>query len=338
MNDLYLTGISQNDGKLKYTFYPLPGGPWQPIVDVNAKESNDPGQLYAVDCAVDGNYLHVTVATNVNFDPTNGGKLWHTIHFLDDDWQPCFVDVKARQKIDPGLFYRPVSCAAAFGLLHVFGLTTEDGKPWHTTRNTVTGVWQDFEDVDSKVPNGIIPGAFFGVDCAVIDNGDLHVVLLISADAHQENLYHIVLPFRGTWQDYHAVQSQASTVPGPFASVGCAAAGGDLHFVGVTGDGVLWHSILPAGQSLWQDFENVSAKALNTPGPFINDQNGVSCAVADNGDLHVVALSPNGELWRTFLPFGTDAWQPFEDVNAQLPNNPGPFLAVGIASPVNFIQ
>ena len=333
MSDLHVTGISNNDVRLKYTSYSLPGGPWQPSIDVNAKESNDPGPLYAVDCAADGNYLHVIVTTNVNFDPINGGKLWHTIHFLDDDWQPCFVDVKARQAIDPGLFYEDIGCAAAFGLLHVFGITTGDGALWHTIRNTVTGEWQDFENVGTKVPSGSVPGAFFGVDCAVIDDRNLHVVIIRSGD-NPPNLYHNILS-AGTWQDFTLVQSQGSNVPSVFAGVSCSAAGGDLHFAGTTDDGTLWHSVLPAGKSLWQDFENVSTQIPNRPGPF-NDE--VSCAVADNGDLHVVACTANGELWHTSLlyPYAPGTWQLFEDVNVLVPNHPDPFLAVGIASPVNF--
>src|SRR2546421_13117418 len=77
MNDLYLTGVSNNDVRLKNTFH-LQGGGWSPFIDVNGQELNEPGPLYAVACAADVDDLHVIAVTNVNFDPTNGGQLWYT--------------------------------------------------------------------------------------------------------------------------------------------------------------------------------------------------------------------------------------------------------------------
>jgi hypothetical protein len=338
MHDLlHLTGVSNVDARLKYTFRPLLGCPWQPFIDVNAQASNNPGILNAVACAADGDDLHVIATTTFAVDPTNGGKLWHTIRFADGSWQGFFDNVKAQQHIDPGLFTDDISCAAAFGLLHVFGCTTGDGDLWHTTRTAATGAWQDFENVDTKVPSGSVPGAFFGVGCAVIDNGDLHVVTITSADPgnNPANLYHNILPNTPRmWQDFTPVQSQHS-VPSRFVGVSCSAAGGDLHFAGVTSDGTLWHSVLPGGAKLWHDFENVSALVANTPGPFTDD---VGCAVADSGDLYVVATTGDGELWLTSLPAATGSgWDPFVDVKTLVSNYPGPFLAVSIASPVKFI-
>jgi hypothetical protein len=108
------------------------------------------------------------------------------------------------------------------------------------------------------------------------------------------------------------------------------------NFIGVTSDGNLWHSILPAFASLWQDFENMSDLVANIPGPFTDD---VGCAVADNGDLYVIATTGDGELWLTSLPATTGSgWEPFVEVKTLVSDYPGPFLAVSIASPVNFIQ
>lgn len=335
MNDLYLTGVSNNDVRLKNTFH-LQGGGWSPFIDVNGQELNEPGPLYAVACAADVDDLHVIAVTNVNFDPTNGGKLWYTTRFANGQWQHRFEDVKAQQLKDPGLFYEDISCATAYGLLHVLGITTGDGALWYTTRTTATTTWKDFENVVTKVPNGIIPGAFFGVSCAVIDNGDLHVMTITSGNT-PANLYHIVLlGTSGMWQNFRAVQSQSSNVPGPFIGISCSASGGTLHFIGVTSDGNLWHSVLPAFASLWQDFENMSDLVANIPGPFTDD---VGCAVADNGDLYVIATTGDGELWLTSLPATAGSgWEPFVELKTLVLDYPGPFLAVSIASPVNFIR
>jgi hypothetical protein len=337
MNDLYLTVVSNNDLRLKNTFH-LQGGGWSPFIDVNSNELNEPGPLYAVACAADVDDLHVLAVTNVNFDPKNGGKLWYTTRFASGQWHPRFEDVKALQSNDPGLFYEDISCTTAYGLLHVLGITTGDGALWYTTRTTATTTWQDFENVDTKVPSGSVPGAFFGVGCAVVDNGDLHVMTITSADpgTNPANLYHNVLPNTPRmWQDFTPVQSQHS-VPSRFVGVSCSAAGGDLHFAGVTSDGTLWHSVLHGEAKLWQDFENVSEMVANTPGTFTDD---VGCAVTDNGDLYVVATAGDGELWLTSLPAATGSgWGPFVDVKTLVADYPGPFLAVSIASPVNFIR
>src|SRR5438552_2240371 len=135
MNDLYLTGVSNNDVRLKNTFH-LQGGGWSPFIDVNGQELNEPGPSYAVARAADVDDLHIIAVTNVNFDPTNGGKLWYTTHFANGQWHPRFEDVKAQQSKNPGLFYEDISCATAYGLLHDLGITTGDGVLWYTARTT----------------------------------------------------------------------------------------------------------------------------------------------------------------------------------------------------------
>ena len=109
-----------------------------------------------------------------------GGKLWHTIRFADGSWQPFFGNVNAQESNDPGSLYA-VDCTSDVDDLHVIATTDVNnarngGKLWHTIR-FADGSWQRrFEDVDTRVPG--VPGAFFGVGCAVVDNGDLHVITL----------------------------------------------------------------------------------------------------------------------------------------------------------------
>ena len=330
--DLHVTGVT-SDGKLWHTIR-FANGSWQPFFgDVKAQESNDPGPLYAVDCAADGDDLQVISATNV-LDATNGGKLWHTIRFANGSWQPFFGDVKAQESNDPGLFYEDIACAAAFGNLHVCGITTGDGKLWHTIR-FADGSWQPFfGDVDAQVPS--VPGAFFGVGCTIVDNGDLHVVTITSGDptANPADLYHTIRFADGSWQPFGNVKAQESNNPGTFIGISCAAAGGDLHVVGATSDGKLWHTIRFADGSWQPAFGDVKAQESNDPGPFTDN---IRCAVADNGDLHVVGATSDGKLWHT-IRFANGSWQPFfGDVKAQESSDPGPFIAIGVASSVNFI-
>ena len=78
----------------------------------------------------------------------------------------------------------------------------------------------------------------------------------------------------------------------------------------------------------------MSDLVANIPGPFTDD---VGCAVADNGDLYVIATTGDGELWLTSLPATTGSgWEPFVEVKTLVSDYPGPFLAVSIASPCQF--
>ncbi len=102
---------------------------------------------------------------------------------------------------------------------------------------------------------------------------------------------------------------------------------GNLHLVGLTGDGKLWHTIRFANNSWQSSFGDVKAQESNDPGPFT----AVSCA-GTGGDLHVVSLTEGGKLWHT-IRFANGSWQSsFGDVNAQESNDPGPFTAISCAA------
>src|SRR6266567_8103 len=101
----------------------------------------------------------------------------------------------------------------------------------------------------------------------------------------------------------------------------------NCHVVIVTGDGKLWYIIRSANGSWQACFDDVKAQTSNDPGPFM----GSSCTAAD-GDLHVVGTTSDGKLWYT-IRSANGSWQPFfDDIKAQEANDPGPLLAVDVAS------
>jgi hypothetical protein len=210
---------------------------------------------------------------------TEDGKLWHTIRFANQTWQPYFGDVKAQETNDPGPFYA-IDCAGIGGDLHFVGIT-EDGKLWHTIR-FANQTWQPF----------------FG-DVKAQESND-HGSFLVHTPSGRQ-----------------------------YWPISCTGIGGDLHFVGATGDGKLWHTIRFANQTWQPFFGDVKAQESNDPGYSIYD---VGCASV-SGDLHIVFnMDFDGKLWHT-IRFANQTWQPFfGDVKAQETNDPGSFFDVGCAS------
>jgi hypothetical protein len=109
----------------------------------------------------------------------------------------------------------------------------------------------------------------------------------------------------------------------------------DLHVIGATTDGKLWHTLRrgqPAERS-WEPFGDVKRQARGV-GSFVD----VDCAreLRDVGDseglLHVVGVTGDGRLWYTVrdpaLNFG---WTPFRDVELSA-GGTGPFLRAAVAT------
>jgi len=247
---------------------------------------------------------------------TADGKLWHTIRFPNESWQPMFGDVKAQEENDPGPFLTS-TWATMDDDLHVVSLTA-DGKLWHTIR-FADGTWNPtFGDVKAQEAND--PGPFLAAVCTAAGN-DLHVVGL-TADG---KLWHTIRFANGSWQPtFGDVKAQETNDPGPFAAFGCAGVGNDLHVVGLTDNGRLWHTIRFADGTWNPTFGDVKAQESNNPGSFTS----VLCA-GGAGNLQVVCLTADGKLWHT-IRFANGIWQPtFGDVKAQEQNDPGPFIALG---------
>jgi hypothetical protein len=296
----------------------LDGSSWQPSFgDVKAVESNNPGHFSAVGCAgVNGQLQLVGL--------TDDGGMWHTIRLNDSSWQPSFGDVKAVESKDPG-YFSAVGCAGVNGQLQLVGLT-DDGGMWHTIRRA-DGSWQPFFG-DVKAVESNNPGHFSSVGCAAVGGttsggSELHVVGLTD----DGGMWHTIRRADGSWQpSFGDVKAVESNDPGHFTAVGCTGVGGQLHVVGLTDDGGMWHTIRRADGSWQPSFGDVKAVESNDPGHF----SAVGCADV-NGELQLVGLTDDGGMWHT-IRRADGSWQPsFGDVKAVESNDPGHFSAVGCA-------
>jgi hypothetical protein len=91
-------------------------------------------------------------------------------------------------------------------------------------------------------------------------------------------MWHTIRHADATWQPFFGdVKGQESNDPGHFSAVGCAGVNGELHVVGVTHDGGMWHTIRHA-DATWQPFfGDVKGQESNDPGHF----SAVGCAGVD---------------------------------------------------------
>ena len=151
--------------------------------DVQANESNDPGNLWTIACAGVDNDLHVVVLAGSDIIPIPlvSGHPWHTIRFSNPpSWQPSWGDVQGQESNDPGGFTW-LACAGVGNDLHVVGLD-RNGRPWHTIRFSNPPGWQSFwGDIQANESND--PGGFRQTACAGVGN-DLHVIGLTGHPWH----------------------------------------------------------------------------------------------------------------------------------------------------------
>ena len=251
--------------------------------------------------------------------------MWHTIRLSDSSWQPSFGDVKSVESNNPGHF-SAVGCAGVNGQLQVVGLI-DDGGMWHTIRLSDSSWQPSFGDVKSVESNN--PGHFSAVGCAGV-NGQLQVVGLID----NGGMWHTIRLNDSSWQSFFGdVKGVESNNPGHFSAVACAAVDGsasggrELHVVGLTNDGGMWHTIRRADGSWQPSFGDVKSVESNNPGHF----SAVGCAGV-GGQLHVVGLTDDGGMWHT-IRLNDSAWQSsFGDVKGVESKDPGYFSSVGCAA------
>jgi hypothetical protein len=242
------------------------------------------------------------------------GGMWHTIRAADGSWLQ-FGDIRG-QAGSPGSF---VDCSISgnndTGELHAAG-STSDGRLWHTIRQE-SGAWLQFGDVTGQAG---APGSFGAVAIGLI-GGELHVAGITTTD---QKLWHTIRRANGSWGRFADVGGQAGS-PGSFADVSIAGNNGtgELHVVGSTSDGSVWHTIRD-GSGSWLPFGDVTAQA-GTPGSFGHVAIGLV-----GSDLHVTGVTAaDQKVWHTIRD-GDGNWDRFGDVTGEA-GMPGSFADVSIA-------
>ena len=139
-----------------------------------------------------------------------------------------------------------------------------DLEPWSGTEPPLLRPWAAPDNQQlrktSKDPSVISPPHY-----DTSPSEDLQVLGLTDLGGD----WHTIRRANGTWQNsFGDVKAQENNDPGKFTAVGCAGVGGNLHVVGLTDDGKMWHTIRRANGT-WQDsFGDVKAQENNDPGKF----------------------------------------------------------------------
>lgn len=137
------------------------------------------------------------------------------------------------------------------------------------------------------------------------EKGDLlHLVAVTSKPpSPYAHLWHTIrFTSEYTWQDFRDVERVAGP-RGDFVDVDSAAVGTDLHVLGITSDGKLWHTI--RSKAGWQELREV-ASAVSGPRSFTR----VAAATVGN-DVHVLVIDAEKQnLWHT-IRYGNNTWQNF---------------------------
>ena len=93
--------------------------------------------------------------------------------------------------------------------------------------------------------------------------------LQLVASTSVGGVWHTIRHADGSWvPSFGDVKGQEANDPGYFAAVGCAGVGDELHVVGLTDVGGMWHTIRHADGSWQPSFGDVKAQEANDPGHF----------------------------------------------------------------------
>jgi hypothetical protein len=254
---------------------------WQPFGDVlgatgNPELTGEHG-IRSVAAAGVGGELHV-IGIAYDDTATSAARLWHTIRHAAA-WDP-FRDVNATQAGNPSQMsrYGSVASASLDADLHVV-VVGYGGRVWHTIR--FADSWQPFGDVVAAT--GSSPGEFRDVGCANV-NGDLHVVGITS----EGKLWHTIRHTAAyNWDPFRDVTQTQAGNPGNFTSISCAALGDQLHVVGITTAGGIFHTI--RFPDSWQPFGDVKGVTGGPPSALYAGSR-VACANV-GGNLHVACFA-----------------------------------------------
>lgn len=238
--EFHVVGVS-SDGSLWHTIRHAGGwDQFRNVEDAAGRPATGSGVFKRVAAAEVIGELHVCAIDDQ-------GKLWHTIRH-PSSWQ-AFGDVASKTggPADNGAFI-DVGCAGVNGELHVV-LATDHGNLYHTIRHRYA--WQNYlGDVRSVAGPPFLHDPVIRVAAGSL-NGELHVCAVTPAGA----IYHTVR-HTSTWQYFGNVMDVASPPASiVFTDVGCDGSGGELHLIGLSAAGELWHTIRHG--ATWDKFGNI---------------------------------------------------------------------------------
>jgi hypothetical protein len=246
------------DGHLWHTIRSDTG--WQPFQDVGQAVGRSPnfsGAFERVSVAAVGGTLHVCALDD-------GGHAWHTIRFATS-WQPFFGNLSdpTGPPDDGDAFFIDVACVAVDGDLHV-ALVNSSGDLYHTIRfsgdNRFTAKWQTYLGNVRSVAS-YLPEKFARVGAGEV-NGELHLCMTTKGG----NVYHTIR-HTSSWQFFGDVFVATGRPPdGFFVDISCRQSGGELHVVGVTNHGQLWHTI--RHEHSWDGFADIEKTNAGERGVF----------------------------------------------------------------------
>jgi hypothetical protein len=267
---------------------------------------------------------------------TTDGHLWHTMRQGANGHWLLFEDSTIAEAGKPGDFI-DVDCARQVAnadqhpsALHVVGVTA-DGRLWWASRNSQTGSWNPFQNVEGS--GGGEAGTFVRAAVSVshawqeTPHGqptvEIHLAgltsdgrLLVTSQARNA----------ATFSRFTNVELTGGREQGDLRAAALAGITGrnnatSSHLCAITGDGHLLHSIGRPGS--WQDLRDVESVGHAGEGGDLVD---VGCA----DDLHVGAVSGDGHVWYTSRdPSHPERWLTFRDLESA--RNVGTFTRISAA-------
>jgi hypothetical protein len=157
--------------------------------------------------------------------------------------------------------------------------------------------------------------------CSADRQGNLHVLAIDQSD----RLWHALRRGAdGTWTPLRLVQDETGRAgpdvgPTPFAA--CAAApAGDLHVLAIDRDNRLWHALRRGADGAWTALSPVQDET-GRAGPDVGPTPFAACAADPAGDLHVLAINDNQDLWHGIRRAADGTWTALSPVQDE--TNPG---------------
>jgi hypothetical protein len=307
------------DGRLYHTVRNSDGTWLSPFRLVERMVAGGPSQFTGVACAGTGTAMHlVGVGTS--------GRLWHAVRGADGNWEGTFKLVERLVDGAPRAGFSAVACGGTGDDVQVIAFGA-DSRIYHTLRYS-DGTWQAFfGHVEAKVSRG--PRAFAGGGCAGV-GAELHVVGV----GDDGGLHHTIRYPDGTWRDpFETVKQPAGGSPTGFALASCTGVGTELHLIGTTRGGQLWHTIRQADGRWQSKWTRVADVVADGPTEFT----AVTCAAA-GPSVHLLGTGDDGRLYHT-VRYSDGFWQRgFGIIETRVSGGPQQFTFASCAGLGNALQ